>query len=165
MSIAGAYIYHSIAPSNSALCACKNYYFCESPGGSFTMKLLKDCWITLLEVFNAISGIQTDGTQQSLGVGRWRPGHGKTPHYPFPPKKPAPAPVQPTPAPIFSPPSHGQTPDSSIVCNYSAMGPGWSSCSTPLDRGCWLKGPNNETFDIETDYEVKKPKGVTRKVC
>lgn len=124
------------------------------------MKFLKDCWIVLLEAFNSISGIPTNETQQSLGLGHWRPGHPRIPHYPFPPK-----PKKPIPKPIFAPPSLGETPDSSILCDYSAMGPGWGSCSTPSDRGCWLTGPNGERFDIDTDYEVKKPKGVTRKVC
>lgn len=127
------------------------------------MKFLKDCWIVLLEAFNTITGIPSNENQQSLGLGHWRPGHGRTPHYPFPPK-PKPPPIL-KPEPVFSPPSRGENPDSSIVCDYSAMGSGWGHCSTASDRGCWLKGPNGQQFDINTDYELKKPIGVTRKVC
>lgn len=127
------------------------------------MKLFKDCWVALLDVFNALTGTPTDGTQQSLGLGR--PGHGHVPHYPFPKpgRPPTPIPSK-TPVPIFAPPSHGESPDSSILCDYSAMGPGWGPCSDFDNRGCWLKGPNGQTFDIDTDYETKYPKGVTRKV-
>lgn len=134
-----------------------------------TMKLLKDCWVALLEAFNALTGTPTDGSQQSLGFGHFpghRPGHppGHAPHYPFPPKKPLnPVPSK-VPVPIFAPPSHGESPDSDIFCDYTAMGPGWGSCSTADDRGCWLKGPNGQTYNIDTDYETKYPKGVTRKV-
>ena len=128
------------------------------------MKLFKDCWVALLDVFNALTGTPTDGTQQSLGLGHW-PGH--VPNYPFPPKNPS-TPGQPTPSklpsPIFAPPSHGETPDSGILCDYTAMGPGWGTCSNPDDRGCWLKGPNGQKYTIDTDYETKYPKGVTRKV-
>lgn len=134
---------------------------------SFTMKLLKDCWVALLEAFNALTGTSTDGLQQSLGFGHFpghRPGHGHVPHYPFPPKKPLnPVPSK-VPVPIFAPPSHGESPDSDILCDYTAMGPGWGSCSTADDRGCWLKGPNGQTYNIDTDYETQYPKGVTRKV-
>lgn len=127
------------------------------------MKLFTDCWVALLDVFNALTGTPTDGTQQSLGFGH-RPGHGHVPHYPFPPKKPAqPIPTK-IPVPIFAPPSVGESPDSSILCDYTAMGPGWGACSDPDDRGCWLKGPNGQKFSIDTDYETKYPKGVTRKV-
>lgn len=135
------------------------------------MKLFTDCWVALLDVFNALTGTLTDGTQQSLGLGHHRPGHGHVPHYPFPPKKPSPPtptpskiPVPVLPPPIFSPPSLGESPDSSILCDYTAMGPGWGACSSPEDRGCWLKGPNGQQFSIDTDYETKYPKGVTRKV-
>ena len=127
------------------------------------MKLFKDCWVALLELFNAITILPTDGTQQSLGFGR-RPGHEKIPHYPFPPENPALPQQIDTPPSVFQPPSHGQEPKSSIVCNYSAMGSGWSGCSTPSDRGCWLTGPGGKRFDINTDYELEAPRGVTRKV-
>ena len=132
------------------------------------MKLFTDCWVALLDVFNALTGTPTDGTQQSLGFGHL-PGHGHVPKYPFPPKKPSPPtptklPVPINPLPIFAPPSVGESPDSSILCDYTAMGPGWGACSDANDRGCWLKGPNGQKFSIDTDYETKYPRGVTRKV-
>lgn len=133
--------------------------------GPFTMKLFKDCWFALLDVFSALTGTPTDGTQKSLGFGH-SPGHGHVPKYPFPPKHKKPSPPTPSriPLPIFAPPSHGESPDSSILCDYTAMGPGWGNCSSPEDRGCWLKGPNGQKFTIDTDYETQYPKGVTRKV-
>lgn len=135
----------------------------QSEDGPSTMKLFKDCWVALLDVFSALTGTPTDGSQQSLGFGPF-PGHGHVPKYPFPPKKPS----LPTPSriavPIFAPPSVGETPDSTILCDYTAMGPGWGNCSNSEDRGCWLKGPNGKKFTIDTDYETLYPKGVTRKV-
>ena len=146
---------------------CFHRHNLSSPqDGPFTMKLFTDCWVALLDVFNALTGTPTDGTQQSLGFGHW-PGHGHVPKYPFPPKKPS-SPTPPTPSriplPIFAPPSGGEFEDSSILCDYTAMGPGWGNCSHADDRGCWLKGPNGQKYSIDTDYETKYPKGVTRKV-
>lgn len=43
------------------------------------------------------------------------------------------------------------------------MGKGWRACSTPHDRGCWLRKDGIDKFDITTDYETRWPKGVTRK--
>lgn len=136
----------------------------HSQDGPFTMKLFTDCWVALLDLFNALTGTPTDGTQQSLGVGHWPPGHGHVPKYPFPPKKPSPPTPSRIPLPIFAPPSGGESPDSSILCDYTAMGPGWGNCSQPDDRGCWLKGPAGQKYSIDTDYETHYPKGVTRKV-
>ena len=125
------------------------------------MKLVKECWLALLEAFNALTGTPTDGSQQSLGLGLpgWRPGRGHrphVPHYPLPPKK---NPL------VFPPPSQGEWRGDTIECDYKAMGDGWRPCSTPEDRGCWLQGPpGTEPFTIDTDYENYAPKGVTRKV-
>lgn len=62
--------------------------------------------------------------------------------------------------PVFAPPS-GHAGDG-FVCDYSAMGPEWSSCSTPDNRGCWI---TNGTFqyNVTTDNEKLMPKGITRK--
>lgn len=124
------------------------------------MKLFKECLLALLDAFHAFMGTPTDGSQQSLGLPGW-PGRGHVPHaphvphYPFPPKR---NPL------VFAPPSQGEAEQNSIVCDYRAMGGGWRHCSTPQDRGCWLQGPGSERFDIDTDYENRAPKGVTRKV-
>ena len=158
-------LYISAYPPNSRLIkSCVDPVALHSQDGPFAMKLFKDCWVALLDVFNALTGTPTDGTQQSLGFGH-SPGHGHVPHYPFPPKIPSPPTPSRIPLPIFAPPSHGESPDSSILCDYTAMGPGWGSCSNAEDRGCWLTGPNGQKFDIHTDYETKYPRGVTRKVC
>ncbi len=127
------------------------------------MKLFKDCWVALLDLFNAVTLTSTDGSaQHSLGFGDWpgfRPGK---PQFPFPSKpKPTLTPIR---KPVFTPPSRGEDSDNGILCDYTAMGAGWGSCSTADDRGCWLKGPNGQRYDINTDYENKYPKGVTRKV-
>ena len=42
---------------------------------------------------------------------------------------------------------------------------GWTECSSPKDRGCWLrnpKSPNGANFDISTDYEAVMPIGIQR---
>ena len=145
----------------------QSHHFLNSQGRSFTMKLFKDCWVALLEVFNAISATTTDETQQSLGFGSLQPAHGRNPHDSFPPKTlDLPTPTRDSPL-IFEPPSHGERPQGreKFVCNYTAMGEGWSGCSTSSDRGCWLKGPNGEGYNISTNYEDDKPTGITRHVC
>lgn len=124
------------------------------------MKLFKDCWVALLDLFNALTLAPTDGTlQHSLQEFGNRPGHGRRPT-----AAPAPAPSE-SRNPVFTPPSRGESPASDIKCDYTAMGPGWGPCSKPTDRLCWLEGPNGQRFDVSTDYETKAPKGVLRKVC
>lgn len=71
------------------------------------------------------------------------------------------------PGPIFKPPGGRlRGPGSDFVCDYSNM-VGWSVCTTPDDRGCWLKKGDstdpNDRFDINTTYETRTPKGVTRR--
>ena len=71
------------------------------------------------------------------------------------------------PGPIFKPPAGRLTgPGSEFKCDYSRMA-GWSYCSSPDDRGCWLKKGNSkdpkDRFDIYTIYENFVPKGVTRR--
>lgn len=124
------------------------------------MKLLTECWLALLDAFNALTGTPTDGSQRSLGF-LGSSGRGHVPHVPHAPHYPLPPKPKKNPL-VFEPPSGGQ--DNSIVCDYSAMGEGWRTCTEADDRGCWLKGPGNEGFNINTDYENKAPKGITRKV-
>jgi hypothetical protein len=56
--------------------------------------------------------------------------------------------------PIFKPPGGRLTgPGSNFTCDYTNM-PGWSNCSTPSNRGCWLRNDKTgEEFNISTDYE------------
>ncbi|OCL10471.1 laccase-like multicopper oxidase [Glonium stellatum] len=61
--------------------------------------------------------------------------------------------------PIFIPPDDAE--GGLFSCEYPSM-VGWKSCNTKTNRSCWLSGPNNETYDIYTDYETKGPKGVIR---
>lgn len=64
--------------------------------------------------------------------------------------------------PIFKPPGgHPQGPGSDFKCNYSRM-PGWYECSTPENRGCWLRHPDGREYNILTDYENDAPIGVDR---
>ena len=65
--------------------------------------------------------------------------------------------------PIFKPPGGSLTGDGSdFSCNYSKM-VGWSFCSTPENRTCWLKKDGtNETLDIFKDYESIAPNGTER---
>ena len=65
-------------------------------------------------------------------------------------------------SPIFQPPNG--SPDLPFSCNYTAMGPGWTNCSTSGDRTCWLRGPKGAKYDINTDYEKVWPTGQLRKV-
>lgn len=69
-------------------------------------------------------------------------------------------PVEPSDVPIFHPP--GAPDNNQFTCNYTSM-VGWESCSTPLDRKCWLRRKSDgKQFDINTNYEKEWPKGVTR---
>lgn len=64
--------------------------------------------------------------------------------------------------PVFKPPSAGR--DSDFQCDYSAM-VGWTPCTTPDDRSCWLTNKaSGEQFNIKTDYEdpAKVPTGIHR---
>ena len=67
--------------------------------------------------------------------------------------------------PIFKPPGGRLTgPGSDFTCDYSKM-VGWSKCTTPYNRGCWLR--NKKTgieYNINTDYEDtnQTPIGITR---
>lgn len=114
------------------------------------MKLLQDCWIALLELFN-LATLSTNGEsslQQALHQPNYqasRPGRPKLP--------------------IFFPPSRPEEKENLIQCDYSAMGSQWSVCSSATDRNCWLKGPKGKRYDVLTNYETEYPKGVTRKVC
>lgn len=126
------------------------------------MKLVKECWLALLDAFNALTGTPTDGSQQSLGFPGW-PGRGHVSHAPNVPIQNN-LPIEKSPL-VFRPPSLGEFKDESIECDYRAMGKGWTPCSSHTDRGCWLQGPpGTKRFDIDTDYENEAPKGITRKV-
>lgn len=62
--------------------------------------------------------------------------------------------------PIFQPP--GVPDDSLFRCEYPAM-VGWETCSTPLNRKCWLREKSTgKQFDINTNYEDEMPIGITR---
>lgn len=67
--------------------------------------------------------------------------------------------------PIFKPPGGRLSgPGSDFVCEYPAM-VGWSACSTPQDRGCWLKNDKTgKKYDIHTNYELDEqtPVGIHR---
>ena len=60
--------------------------------------------------------------------------------------------------PIFHPPNSG----AGFQCNYSVGQPRWKECSTPQNRGCWLRGPKGDEFNITTDYENFAPVGIVR---
>ena len=114
------------------------------------MKLLRDCWAALLELFHAVT--LSPVLDQSASQHVLQPGHDSILH------KAAGG------GPVFSPPSHPQNPDDVIQCDYSAMGKEWVSCSTSHSRSCWLAGPAGQQFDILTDYEKRAPIGKLRKV-
>ena len=67
--------------------------------------------------------------------------------------------------PIFKPPGGSlMGPDANFTCDYSAMA-GFVECSTPGNRGCWLRNPNTGfEYNITTDYEDLKltPVGIHR---
>ena len=70
--------------------------------------------------------------------------------------------------PAVFPAPNGPQGDSTFTCNYSNMPKGWRPCSTPQNRGCWLRGDTpdefgNTEYNINTDYEKAAPKGVVRK--
>lgn len=108
------------------------------------MKLFDKCWATvlyLLDVVTLTSWSDRLGTQQplhgSIGLTDYED------HYP-----------------IFHPPNGPEY----FQCDYTAMGTDWVNCSTPTNRGCWLRNKvTGEQYDINTDYETKTPQGITRK--
>ena len=61
------------------------------------------------------------------------------------------------PGPIFGPPN----PKGDFECNYTRE-VGWKECNTPQNRECWLRGPNGEELNINTNYEMVAPKGTLR---
>lgn len=66
--------------------------------------------------------------------------------------------------PIFKPPTgRREGPGSDFLCDYSNMGPDWYSCSSPENRGCWLRNRfDGSEYNILTDYENDAPTGITR---
>ncbi|KAL8649405.1 MAG: hypothetical protein Q9210_004422 [Variospora velana] len=113
------------------------------------MKLFQQCWIALLEFFNAISLSPSLGPLQEQQV--WdADSHTVSPHAGGD-------------GPIFTPPAHPQDPGEILQCDYSRMGKEWQPCSTPHSRACWLAGPRGQQFDISTNYETEVPTGITRK--
>ena len=66
--------------------------------------------------------------------------------------------------PIFKPPGGRlKGPDAEFTCDYRAM-VGFTNCSTPLNRGCWLKNSAGFEYNISTDYEdiAQTPIGIHR---
>lgn len=54
-------------------------------------------------------------------------------------------------------------PGFAIKCDYSRMGRNWTNCNSPDNRGCWLRGPKGEEYNIKTNYEKYAPLGIKRK--
>lgn len=46
-----------------------------------------------------------------------------------------------------------------FTCSY----PGYTSCNTNKDRGCWVK-KGSKTYGLSTNYENDFPVGITRTV-
>lgn len=69
------------------------------------------------------------------------------------------------PGPIFRPPGRLRRGlNDEFQCDYTAM-KGWTNCSTPSTRGCWLeKKSTGEKRDIYTNYELEPltPVGILR---
>lgn len=66
--------------------------------------------------------------------------------------------------PVFKPPSGrpNELPGGDFVCQYPTM-KDWVPCSTPNDRRCWLRNTKTgDQYNIFTDYETKKPRGIVR---
>jgi len=108
------------------------------------MRLLDSCWLSLVSLLNNLSFSSLNDhylTQRPL--------------LPAIPKHHVAA----SDYPVFDPPNGPQ--DGTFTCEYPNM-THFTDCSTPDNRGCWLKGPNKE-FNIKTDYENEVPIGVTRK--
>ena len=114
------------------------------------MKILRDCWAALLELFNVVTlspTLQQPSSQQALqtDLGLHLPNAADG-------------------GPVFPPPSHPQNPDTLLKCDYSPMGKEWVACSTNHSRACWIAGPAGEEYNIRTNYEEEFPTGITRKV-
>ena len=65
--------------------------------------------------------------------------------------------------PIFKPPGGRlKGPGSDFLCDYSNM-LGWTSCSTPENRQCWLRNKaTGQEFNLSTNYEDITPTGIVR---
>ncbi|KAI9699786.1 MAG: hypothetical protein M1836_002821 [Candelina mexicana] len=109
------------------------------------MKLFRDCWIAILRVYDVItfsSNADRFGLQlQPEAVSVYDAGK----------------------LPIFYPPTRPEDKDSSIQCDYSAMGAKWAPCSRSDKRECWLKGPDGDEYNISTEYEKAWPVGKLRR--
>ncbi|KAK4447317.1 multicopper oxidase-domain-containing protein [Podospora aff. communis PSN243] len=109
------------------------------------MKLLGRLWGTITQVLNFASLLPfSDNGIDHMQV----PLLGDTDQSALPPK-----------GPRFKAPGHDD--DQPFFCEYPTM-TGWRSCSTPEDRGCWLKDDKGNTFDIKTNYENIAPAGILR---
>lgn len=111
------------------------------------MRFLESCWTALTYTLGLGSVSPFNGNQHPISLEPVVAGHG-APHV-----------VDDT--PVFRPPNGPE--HSKFVCKYPKM-EGWTDCSTSNDRGCWLQGPQNKRFDINTNYEDNTPTGVLRKV-
>ncbi|KAG5762735.1 hypothetical protein H9Q72_009171 [Fusarium xylarioides] len=63
--------------------------------------------------------------------------------------------------PYFDSPSGPDQDGKVFTCNYTDL-KGWKPCTNKDDRSCWLKGPYEQNFTINTDYENFWPIGITR---
>ena len=69
--------------------------------------------------------------------------------------------AQPRKGPVFLPPGFDK--EEPFECKYPDM-VGWESCSTELDRKCWLRRKSDgKQYDINTNYEVDAPIGIHRR--
>ena len=119
------------------------------------MKLLDDCAAYLVGFFDALTlwgGSTRDLSQHPLDG---RPGY-SFPRYPH-----FPANGQLVGYPDFDAPNGPQ--EGVFTCSYPAM-EGWTQCSTPENRGCWLRAPNGTEYNITTNYEDIWPTGIQRNV-
>ncbi|KAL8662030.1 MAG: hypothetical protein Q9202_005084 [Teloschistes flavicans] len=111
------------------------------------MKLLQDCWVSVLAFFDTITlNLHGPASQHAL-TADLDGFHGQLAND----------------GPKFTPPSCPENPDAVLQCDYSAMGKQWQQCSTNNNRGCWLKGPGGQEYNINTDYESKWPTEITVK--
>ncbi|KAH0565296.1 hypothetical protein GP486_001316 [Trichoglossum hirsutum] len=114
------------------------------------MLLIDQVWTCITYVLSSLTlspftGL--DGVEQAL-----LPSPSSSPHY----ERPR--------GPIFKPPGGRlKGPDSEFTCDYSAM-VGFSNCSTPFNRACWLRNKAGFEYNINTDYEdiSQTPIGIHR---